>query len=80
MDDLIRPDEPWTGKVSTRRTYIQGLGQVEKFQSGSIRPSDEHWNLNVDPLGTPALSGGQAHISLSLIKTFWEIIFLKPKT
>jgi len=59
--DLIRADGPRARKIGPRGAYIKRLREVEEFQSGGVRPSDEHWNLYMNPLRTPALSGGQAH-------------------
>jgi hypothetical protein len=56
--DLIVSYGPSRRKVRTRGANIERLCEVEEFQSGGVRTSDEHWNLYVNPLRTPALSGG----------------------
>jgi len=56
--DLIGAYGPSRRKIRTRGANIERLREVEEFQSGSVRTSDEHWNLYVNPLRTPALSGG----------------------
>jgi len=56
--DLIGAYGPRARKISTRGAYIKRLREIEKFQAGGVRPADEHWNLYVYPLRTPALSGG----------------------
>jgi hypothetical protein len=56
--ELIVPYGPSRRKVCARGANVERLCEVEKFQSGGVRTSDEHWNLNVNPLRTPALSGG----------------------
>lgn len=48
--DLIVPYGPSRRKVRTRGANIERLREVEEFQSSCVRPSDEHWNLHVNPL------------------------------
>ena len=58
MHNLIGPNGPRARKICPSRAYIKRLGEVEKFQSGRISATDEHRNLHMNPLRTPALSGG----------------------
>ncbi len=52
-------------------TDVEGLCEVEEFNSGSIYATNEHRNLHVNSLRTPALSGGQAH-TFSFGNKIWE--------
>jgi hypothetical protein len=58
IHNLIGVDGPRARKVSPCGANIKRFGKIKKFDSGRIGATHEHWDLHVNPLRTPALSGG----------------------
>src|SRR5450759_2616945 len=59
--NLVRSHCPRAREIGPRGAYIECLREVEKFQSSCVRSADEHWNLYMNSLRTPPLSGRYAH-------------------
>jgi hypothetical protein len=78
VQDLIGTEQPGARQECPGSADIEGLGEVEKFLPGRVYASNKHGNLNMDPGGTPALSGGEAH-SFFLKTRVWEHNFPAPR-